>query len=276
MSKKKAPSTPPEVLALPPYGVDSHAHLDLAKFDEDRDEVIARAKECGIAHIMNIFLSPEAYMERKHYFDAHPNIFFSLGFHPSDGQQCTNEAVETMHEYFLQDARLKAVGEIGLDFYWDHCPKDIQLQIFISQLNMAKALQKPVIIHSREATDATLAVLEKEGFNDYPLLWHCFGGNTKDMKRIMHNGWYVSIPGAVTYPKNEELLAAAAAAPLEKLMLETDCPYLAPQEWRGKRNEPALTVFTAHHIAKAKGMDAAELWQHCGDNARRLFGIEGE
>ncbi len=273
MSKKKPPQTPPQDFALPPCGVDSHAHLDSKQFNEDRDAIIARAKECGISHIINIFLDPDHYTQRKHYFDAHENIYFSLGIHPSEGQKCTEQVLEAMHKHFLADERLKAVGEVGLDFYWDKCPQDIQLQVFISQLNLAKTLAKPVIIHSRDATDATLAVLEKEGFVDYPILWHCFGGNVADMKRIIHNGWYVSIPGAVTYPKNEELRAAAAAAPLDRLLLETDCPYLAPQSWRGKRNEPAFTVFTAHCVAQAKNMDVAELWQHCGDNARRFFEI---
>ncbi len=275
MAKKKAPQTPPQELALPPCGVDSHAHLDSEQFNEDRDEIITRAKDCGISHIINIFLDPAHYAKRKHYFDAHPNIFYSLGIHPSDGLTFKEKTLADMQQCFLQDSRLVAVGEIGLDFYWDDCPKDVQLQIFIAQLNLARQLKKPVIIHSREATEATLAVLEKEGFVDYPLLWHCFGGDTKDMKKIIHNGWYISIPGAVTYPKNEELRTAAASVPLDKILVETDCPYLAPQDWRGKRNEPAFTVFTAHCIAKERNMDVVEFWQHCGDNARSFFGIEG-
>ncbi len=273
MSKKKAPLIPPMDFSLPLCGVDSHAHLDLKKFDNDRDIVIENAKQCGISHIINIFLSPEAYAERKGYFDAHENIFFSLGIHPSDGLKFNEQTLQAMRQCFINDKRLRAVGEIGLDFYWDHCPKDVQLQIFVEQLNLARELKKPVLIHSREATDATIALLEKEGFVDYPLLWHCFGGNEAELKQIIHHGWYVSIPGAVTYPKNEQLRKAAAAAPLDKLMLETDCPYLAPQEWRGERNEPALSVFTAHCIAKAKNINVAELWQHCGDNARKFFNI---
>ncbi len=273
MSKKKSPLTPPQDFSLPLCGVDTHAHLDLSKFDADRDETIARATQCGVSHIINIFLSPEAYTERKDYFAAHPNIFFSLGIHPSEGQKCTEQTLDAMLACFKSDARLRAVGEIGLDFYWDSCPKDVQLSTFIAQLNLARALNKPVLIHSRDATDATCAILEKEGFKGYPLLWHCFGGNVQEMKRIIHNGWYVSIPGTATYPKNEELRKAAAAAPLDKLMLETDCPYLAPQDWRGKRNEPALTVFTAHCLAKEKNINAAELWAQCGNNARQFFNI---
>ncbi len=274
MAKKRPPQTPPQELALPLFGVDSHAHLDSEQFSADRDEIIARAKDCGIANIINIFLDPEHYAERKKYFEAHPHIYYSLGIHPSDGLKFNDDILNSMRSHFLADERLRAIGEIGLDFYWDDCPKDVQLHVFIAQLNLAKELKKPVIIHSRDATEATFAVLEKEGFINYPLLWHCFGGDVKDMKKIIHNGWHVSIPGAVTYPKNQELLDAAAATPLDKLLIETDCPYLAPQDWRGKRNEPAFTVFTAHCIAKAREMEAAELWQHCGDNARRFFGIE--
>ncbi len=273
MSKKKAPPKNPQEFALPLCGVDSHAHLDLKHFDDDREGMLERAKECGISHIINIFLSPLAYEERKHFFEKHENIFFSLGIHPSDGQKFNEQTLKDMRKHFLNDQRLCAVGEIGLDFYWDHCPKDLQLQVFVEQLNLARELSKPVLIHSRDATKETIALLEKENFINYPLLWHCFGGNVAELKHIIHNGWYVSIPGAVTYPKNEELRKAAAAAPLDKIMLETDCPYLAPQEWRGQRNEPALSVFTAHCIAKAKGMDVAKFWQHCGDNARTFFNI---
>ncbi len=275
MSKKTpmAPQVMAHTLALPLCGVDSHAHLDSSQFDRDREEVLARAKECGIAHIGNIFLKPHEFVQRAAYFDAHPEVFFALGVHPCDGEECDDAALEAMREHFLREPRLKAVGEIGLDFYWDACSKDVQLHVFVQQLHLAKELQKPVIIHSRDATEATIALLEKEGFKDYPLLWHCFGGTVAHAKHIVHNGWHVSIPGPVTYPKNEELREAVKYVPLDKLMLETDCPYLSPQQWRGKRNEPAYTVFTVDTMAATREMPAAQLWQICGENARRFFGL---
>ncbi len=271
---KKIPMPPHDVaqkLTLTPCGVDSHAHLDSKQFDEDRDAVIARAKECGIAHIGNIFLKPHEFEARSAYFAEHPEVFYVLGIHPCDGQEFDDNALEVMRTHFANEPRLKAVGEIGLDFYWDDCPKDVQLHTFVAQLHLARELEKPVVIHSRDATEATLAVLEKEGFKDYPLLWHCFGGNVQEVKRILYNGWHVSIPGPVSYPKNTELREAVASIPLDKIMLETDCPYLSPQELRGKRNEPAYTVYTVDAMAKARGMEAQELWRVCGENARKFF-----
>ncbi len=266
-----APQLMAQNLALPACGVDSHAHLDSSQFDRDREEVLARAKECGIAHMGNIFLKPHEFTARAAYFDNHPQVFFALGVHPCDAEECDDEALQLMREHFSSEPRLKAVGEIGLDFYWDACPKDVQMHAFVEQLHMARELALPVIIHSRDATDASIALLEKEGFKDYPLLWHCFGGNAAEAKRIVYNGWHVSIPGPVSYPKNIELREAVTHVPLDRLMLETDCPYLSPQEWRGKRNEPAYTVFTVDTVAKVKEMPAHKLWEICGENARRFF-----
>ncbi len=275
MSRKppKAPEVIAEELSLPMCGVDSHAHLDSKQFDADRDAVIERAKACGISHLINIFMSPQEFPTRSAYFAKHPEVFFALGIHPCDAMLCNEENMELMEQYFKTENRLKALGEIGLDFYWDDCPKDVQMEVFVKLLTLARKLDKPVVIHSRDATDATIAVLEKEGFKDYPLLWHCFGGDVQDVKRILYNGWYISVPGPVTYPKNEALREAVRKIPLDKIMLETDAPYLTPQEWRGKRNEPAYTVCTVAAMAKALNMLPHELWQVCGDNARRFFNI---
>ncbi len=275
MSKKTAvpPQDMAQELALAPCGVDSHAHLDSSQFDRDRDEVLARAKACGIAHVGNIFLNPHEFSQRAAYFDEHPEVFFALGIHPCDGDSCDHEALSLMREHFLREPRLKALGEIGLDFYWDECSKEVQMHVFVEQLHLARALEKPVIIHSRDATDATIAILEKEGFKDYPLLWHCFGGTAQEVKRLVYNGWHISIPGPVSYPKNSDLRQAVAAIPLDKIMLETDCPYLSPQQWRGKRNEPAYTVYTIAAMAEARQMPAQELWHLCGENARRFFSL---
>ena len=151
-----------------------------------------------------------------------------------------------MHQLFLQDSRVRAVGEIGLDFYWDDCPPDIQHKAFRDQLHLARQLEKPVVIHSRNATEATLEVLEGEGFQDYPLLWHCFGGNRDEALRIVNNGWHISIPGPVSYPANEALREAVAAVPPDKLWLATDFPYLAPRAFGGPAHAPPYAAFRPH------------------------------
>lgn len=274
MGHKKPQRIDPLTVALPPGGADSHAHLDSSEFDADRDEVITRALAAGVSHIANVFLSPGAYREKKAYFAQWPEVFFLLGIHPCDGLACTPQCLEAMAELCKADGRIRAVGEIGLDYHWDDCPRELQLDAFGRQLELARKLELPVVIHCREAESDCLTFLEAGGFGHYPLLWHCFGGDAAMAQRIVHNGWHISIPGPVTFPANKALREAVAVIPPTLLLLETDCPYLAPVPWRGTRNEPAYTVFTARAVAEARNEPVAELWQRCGDNTCRFFGLK--
>lgn len=273
MAHKKIIRINPLEKAFAPGGVDSHAHLDSKEFDNNRDEIIKRAFQVGLSQIVNVFLSPEDFEQHEQYFAEYPEIFFILGIHPSDGNKCTSTCMSKIENLFKHEERLKAVGEIGLDYHWDTCPREIQMDIFARQLEMARNISKPVVIHCRDAEDDCLTLLEAGGFKDYPLLWHCFGGDSKMAKRIIHNGWHISIPGSVTYPSNKELRDAVSIIPDDKLLLETDCPYLPPVPWRGTCNEPAYIVFTARTVAEARNQDPDVLWQLCGDNTRRFFNL---
>ncbi|EPR41696.1 hydrolase, TatD family [Desulfovibrio sp. X2] len=275
MSKKKTPRPDPASLGLPPAGVDSHAHLDMADtFGEDLPEVLARARAAGVARIGNVFLGPEAYAAGRHLFDAHPEVYFILGIHPNEAAACTPEALEAMRLAFAADARLRAVGEIGLDLYWDDMPLPVQREAFVAQLGLARDLGLPPVIHSRDAFAQTIELLDAEGFAGRPLLWHCFGGDTEQARALLERGWHVSIPGPVSYKKNEELREAVKFMGLSRLLIETDCPYLTPEPWRGTRNEPALVAFTARTIAEALGTEVEEVWRRTGENAARFFGLE--
>ena len=273
MSKKKKILPPPESVGLPCTGVESHAHMDAEAFAEDFDAVFSRAASAGVQHIGQVFLGPDAWANNKGMFDNYPNVFFLMGIHPCDADKCTEYALNHMRDAFTIDSRLRAIGEIGLDFYWDDQPHDVQREAFRVQLALAKELEKPVVIHSRDAHDETIAMLEQEEFVDYPLLWHCFGGDKRLAMRIVANGWHVSIPGPVTFPKNDALRDALKVIPPEKLLLETDCPYLTPMPYRGKRNEPAYLAFTAQRVAEQLNVAATELWTLCGNNAKRFFDI---
>lgn len=277
MSKKKhhnGPAVDPASLGMPLTGADSHAHLDMRHFTPGEvDAVLKRAKAAGVASIGNVFLGVAAWEEGKERFARHPAVFFLMGTHPTDAARYTPEERRGMIRAFGEDARLRAVGEIGLDFYWKDCPPDVQIPAFIDQLHLAKSLKMPVVIHSRDAFEETARILRDQGFHGYPLLWHCFGGTRDQAQYLADAGWHVSVPGPVTFPANDGLRAALAAIPGDRLLAETDCPYLAPVPYRGKRNEPAYTVFTVAAMAEALNIPAAELWTRCGDNARRFFGL---
>lgn len=274
MSKKKnQPFYPPPV--LPRTGVESHAHLNSKQFAPDLEAVLSRAADAGVAQIIQVFLSPEAWAEGKALFADHPNVFFLLGIHPTEAQLYTAETELGIRRAVASDTRIRAIGEIGLDYYWKDCPPELQKQVFVSQLHLARSLALPVVIHCRDAEQDTFAILEHEGFTGYPLLWHCFGGNTNMALRIIDNGWHISVPGPVTFPANGDLREAVAAIPAGKLLVETDCPYLSPVPLRGKRNEPANLGYTIAAMAEARGTSAQELWTLCGDNARRFFSLPG-
>ncbi|WP_291329577.1 TatD family hydrolase [Desulfovibrio sp. UCD-KL4C] len=272
MSKKKKRALP-QTVGINVSGVETHAHLDMEDFKEDLPEVMARAKECGIAKIGNVFLGSQIYEANRFLFDAYPEVFFLLGIHPNDADKYTDAEGEAIRAAFKSDSRLKAVGEIGLDYYWDDVPPAVQEKTFRAQLELADELDMPVVIHSRDAHEKTLEILDDYGWSGKPLLWHCFGSGIATAKRILDNGWYISIPGPITYKKNEEAQEAAKYIPVERMVLETDCPYLSPEPWRGKRNEPAYVVFTAAKVAELKGMDVNELWAACAKNAYDFFGL---
>lgn len=276
MSKKKKSGEPPlspESLNLPPGGADSHAHLDDKRFTDDLPEVLTRARASGLSSIGNVFTSLEEWDEAHARLSAYPELFFILGIHPIDADLWSEEAGARLRQIFTNNPRLKAVGEIGLDYYWDKQPKELQIHVFRVQLNLARELGLPVVIHCRDAMDDTLEILLAEGFSGRPLLWHCFGQDADIARTILSHGWHISIPGPVTFAANTALQEAVKNIPGDRLHLETDCPYLAPEPWRGRRNEPALTVFTAETVARLRGEDPAELWQRCGNNTRRFFKI---
>lgn len=278
--KKSRPRPSPESLGLPLVGIDTHAHLDLAgdgDFGFGADEVGAvldRARAAGVARVGNVFLGPGAFERNARLFKERSEVFFILGVHPHDAKTWDADCASAVEAAFRADSRIKALGEIGLDFHYDYSPRPVQDRAFREQLELARGLDVPAVIHSREAWDETLAVLDDMGFRDRPLVWHCFGGGPDMARAVLERGWTVSVPGTVSWRKADDLRAAVAGIPLDRMVLETDCPYLAPEPYRGKRNEPALTAFTAAAVAEAKGMEPAEVWEATAATAVRVFGLE--
>lgn len=271
MSRKKVRELP-ESLDLPCTGADSHSHLDGRDFDPL--EALARARTCGVRTVGNVFLGPAAYHASRAVFEADRDVFFLLGVHPHEASSMTGADLETMLRAFRTDARLKAVGEIGLDYFYDFSPRAAQREWFRRQLDLALELDQRVVIHCRDAEEDCLAILDEAGFAGRPLLWHCFGLGPDWAKEFLDRGWHLSVPGTVTYSKNEALREAVKIIPAGRLLLETDTPCLAPEPYRGKRNEPALIGFTARTVAELRGEDMRGLWTRCGDVTRRFFGLE--
>lgn len=275
MSKKKPVRLDPATLGLPLAGVDSHAHLDMnGSFRDDLPQALDRARAAGVARIGNVFLGPQAYLSNRDCFADRPEVFFVLGVHPNDADSHGAATIAEMRAAFAGDRRLRAVGEIGLDLYWDRVPEAVQRESFVAQLHLARELGVPAVIHSRDAFAQTMDVLVAEGFAGSPVLWHCFGGDAAQARAILDKGWHLSVPGPVTYKKNQELRDAVAFAGLERTLIETDCPFLSPEPWRGTRNEPSLLPFTAVAVAEALGLPVESVWRTTGANALAFFGLD--
>ena len=239
--------------------IDTHAHLDAL---DDPASAISRAREAGVERILAIGCGVDSTRTTLAIAAGHEGVSVAAGVHPH--QAADGEPLDG-----LLDERIVAVGEIGLDFYRDYAPRDVQRQVFAAQLELAQQHRKPVIIHSRAADEETAAALEP--FSGTVVL-HCFSSPGL-LPVALERGYYVSFAGNVTYPKAAELREAARAVPAERILAETDCPYLAPQPVRGKRNEPAYVVHTVASLAETRDDDPDELARRIDDNAAAAFGL---
>ncbi len=261
---------------LPLVGVDTHAHLNLSPLNNSVGEVLKRAESAGVSIVGNVFLGPKAYREGVYLFDeliSNTKIFFTLGIHPHDSKDIEKDYIGQIESLLQQDKRIRAIGEIGLDFYRNLSPKDIQFKVFKDQLALAKDCDFPVVIHSRDADIHTIKILLDMGFKDRKVIWHCFTRGKEVAKEILSYGWILSIPGVVTFNKARDLQEAIIDIPVERVVLETDCPFLAPAPYRGKTNEPSFVVYTAKKIAEIKNLDIGYIWEKTSENAKEFFDL---
>lgn len=250
--------------------VDSHAHLDDGAFDEDRDAVLARAREAGIAAIVNVGYNEARWSSTAALCATYPEVYGVLGCHPHEATAWAPALLDRLRAA-LRGPKIVGLGEIGLDFYRDYAPHDRQRAAFAAQLDLARELALPVVIHSRAAEDEVVAMLAAAGVGRGVL--HSFSGGLATARRALDLGLHLSLTGPVSYPKAEHQRDLARAIPLERLLLETDCPYLAPQPRRGRRNEPAFARFTVAAIAAARGATPAAVAAATTANAARLFAL---
>ena len=245
---------------------DTHAHLDACA--EPADELVARARAAGVTRVVSVGSGIDSCRETLGIARRHDGVYAALGIHPHQAADADAERLDDLRG-LLGDGRAVAVGETGLDFFRDYAPRDRQRTLFARQLELADELRKPVVIHTRDASDETAATLT--GFRGTVVL-HCFSA-PELLPVALERGYYVSFAGNVTFPKAEELREAARAVPGERLLAETDSPYLAPQPRRGRPNEPANVVHTVAALAEARGEDAAELAERLDANACAAFGL---
>ncbi len=252
--------------------VDSHCHLDSAEFDADRDAVIERALEAGVTHMVAIGTGsgPPDFEAGIRLAEKYPVFHATVGVHPHDASKASPDDLRHL-EKLLSHPAVFAVGEIGLDYHYDYSPRDKQKAIFIEQMAIAAAARKPIVIHTREAWDDTLALIEQHWTPlGIPGIMHCFSGGPSDARRALSLGFYLSFGGIVTFPKAVEIQAAAKETPTGRMLVETDAPYLAPVPKRGKRNEPALMVHTARKLAELRGESVEEVSRFTTQNFQRL------
>ena len=257
--------------------IDSHCHLDSQEFDADRDEVIERALEAGVEHLMAIGTGngPPDLEAGIRLADKYPAFYATVGIHPHDAAKAAPGDYRRLAD-LLSHPKVVAVGEIGLDYHYDFSPREAQKSAFIEQMSIAAAARKPIVIHTREAWEDTLALLEEHWRpHGLPGIMHCFSGGPTEMQQALKLGFYLSFGGIVTFPKALDVQAAAKAAPRDRILVETDAPYLAPVPKRGKRNEPALVVHTARKLAELRAESFAELSRATSDNFRRLLVTNG-
>jgi len=255
--------------------IDSHAHLYFDRFDEDRAEVIARARAAGIGAIINIGIDLATSQQAVALAAANAGFYAAVGLHPASkitDMEAELAGVERLA--IAERGRVVAVGEIGLDYYWKDVSPGDQAPRLERQLDLATRLGLPVVFHCRDALEALLAALEARSSRP-PGVFHCFSGGTHEAERALALGYHVSFAGNVTFPRSVELQAALGAVPLERLLLETDCPFLAPQPVRGRRNEPAFVQHTRDFIARTKGVPPEEVERATDAAARQLFRLPG-
>lgn len=252
--------------------IDSHAHLEMKEFDSDREEVLRRAGSEGIDFIVTVGTNLKLSLKAVTLAEQYENIYATVGIHPHDVAKTDNKTLDALKELVQTRKKIVAYGEIGLDYFRNISSQEKQLESFGMQLELAKELNLPVVIHDREAHQQSLETVKASGVRRG--VFHCFSGDYEMAKKCLDLGFYISIPGVVTFNKSQTIQDVAERVPLSFLLLETDAPYLTPVPHRGKRNEPSFIVHTAKKVAQIRKISWEEVARETSMNAMSLFGIK--
>lgn len=250
---------------------DTHTHYDAEQFDKDRVELLSSMREHNVGFILNVGATLDGCKSSVEFARKYPFMYAAVGVHPDEVGALNDETFAWMEELLL-DEKAVAVGEIGLDYYWDNEPREVQKEWFIRQLALARKHDLPVCIHSRDAAEDTLNVM-REYAKGLQGVIHCFSYSPEIAKEYVENGFYIGVGGVVTFKNGKKMKEVVKATPIERILLETDCPYLAPEPYRGKRNSSIYLDRVAQEIGQLKGMTANEVIEVTEQNAKTLFGI---
>ena len=250
---------------------DTHAHMDDRSFDEDREELLAALPGKGISLLMNPGCSYESSLNAIALAEGYDYIYAAVGSHPDVADEVDEALIEKYRNLCSQHPRVKAIGEIGLDYHYEDIPRDIQKRAFRLQMELARELQLPVIVHEREAHEDGLKIVDE--FPTVKGVFHCYSGSLEMAKELIKRGWYIGFTGVLTFKNARKAIEVAANIPLDRIVIETDCPYMAPVPFRGKRNDPGLVCYMANKLAELRGISPEEAARITLKNGKRLYRI---
>lgn len=252
--------------------IDTHVHLNADHYDDDLDEVIARARDTGVTHFVVIGFDNKTIDRTMELIDKYDDVYGVIGWHPVDAIDCRPEDLERIEE-LSKHPKIVGIGETGLDYHWDKSPKDVQKEIFKAQIALAKRVNLPIVIHNRDATGDVVEILEAEGAEDIGGIMHAFSGSPEIADRVLKMNFMISLGGPVTFKNAKQPKEVAKHVPLDKLLVETDAPFLTPHPFRGKRNEPAYVKLVAEEIAALRGISYEEVAEVTSQNALQIYNI---
>ncbi len=250
---------------------DSHAHLDDHKFDADRDEIIAALKKSGISYVVNIGADIESSENSVNLADKYDFVYAAVGVHPYDAEMADDALINKLKE-MAKNKKVVAIGESGLDYHYEEADKEVQKNAFIKHIALANQLDLPVIVHNRDAHKDMMDILAEHKPKN--AIIHCYSGSAEMAKELVKMGYYISFSGTVTFKNATKVQQAAEVVPLDRLLIETDCPYLCPEPERGRRNDPTKIRFTAEKLAEIKGVTFEEMAKITMENAKRIYKID--
>ncbi len=250
---------------------DTHAHMNDPCFDEDREAVLLSLKDKGVEFMMNVGCCRESSRDCVAMAEKYPFVYASVGTHPDAADEVNEEVLEEYRKLVAECPKVRAIGEIGLDYYYETIPREIQQKAFRMQMELARELKMPVIVHERNAHDDGMRIAKE--FKDVTGVFHCYSGSAEMARQLVDMGWYIGFTGVLTFKNARKAVETAERIPLDRIVLETDCPFMAPEPFRGKRNDPGYLYRMAERLAEIRGITVEEVHEATMANAKRLYRI---